>query len=69
MMNALVDAPPLAMGDDGRVEIGLASGAQGVVVGPPYAAYAVAAALVRQARSGSPSYIAVACSDAVLAAC
>jgi crotonobetainyl-CoA:carnitine CoA-transferase CaiB-like acyl-CoA transferase len=68
MMNALVAAPPLHMGKDGRVVIGPDQSPQGVVVGPLFAAYAVAAALYRRERTGAPSYIDVACSDSVLAA-
>lgn len=67
MMNALVAAPPLKMGGDGRVQIGQSGAPQGVVVGPLFAAYAVAAALYRRERTGRSSYIDVACSDAVLA--
>ena len=69
MMNALVGSPKLEM-HDGHVRAAPGNGGggnQGVVVGPLFAAYAVAAALFRRERTGAGAYIDVACSDAVLA--
>jgi crotonobetainyl-CoA:carnitine CoA-transferase CaiB-like acyl-CoA transferase len=70
MMDALGGgAPPMKLNDDGFVvptgEAVTSSG--GVVVGPLYAAYAVAAALARAARTGEGCYIDVSCADAVIA--
>jgi crotonobetainyl-CoA:carnitine CoA-transferase CaiB-like acyl-CoA transferase len=67
MMNALVAAPTLSMGDDGRVRAGQSDSAHGVMVGPLFAAYGVAAALYKRSRTGESTYLDVACSDAVLA--
>ena len=70
MMNALVAPPRLEM-VDGHVRSapgsGGGGGAQGVVVGPLFAAYAVAAALYRRERTGEGCYIDLSCADAVLA--
>jgi crotonobetainyl-CoA:carnitine CoA-transferase CaiB-like acyl-CoA transferase len=43
------------------------AGSGGVVIGPLYAAYGIAAALVRRARTGAGAYLDVSCADAVLA--
>ncbi len=43
-------------------------GSLGVVVGPLHAAFGVAAALVRRAKTGEGCYLDVSCADAVLAA-
>jgi crotonobetainyl-CoA:carnitine CoA-transferase CaiB-like acyl-CoA transferase len=42
-------------------------GSGGVVIGPLYAAFGVAAALVRRSRTGEGAYLDVSCADAVLA--
>jgi crotonobetainyl-CoA:carnitine CoA-transferase CaiB-like acyl-CoA transferase len=68
MMNALVASPQLEMVDGHvRTAPGGGGGAQGVVIGPLFAAYAVAAALYRRERTGEGCYIDVSCADAVLA--
>lgn len=69
MMESLGGAPTLGVGHDGRVEEqepGMPG--HGIVVGPLFAAYGVAAALVRRHRTGEGCYIDVSCSDAVVAA-
>lgn len=69
MTEKLGGAPTLAMGEAGRVvevEPGLPH--SGVLLGPLYGAYAVAAALVRRERTGEGSSIDISCSDAVVAA-
>jgi len=69
MTEKLGGAPRLAMGEEGRVvevEPGLPH--SGVLLGPLYGAYAVAAALVKRDRTGEGSYIDISCSDAVVAA-
>jgi crotonobetainyl-CoA:carnitine CoA-transferase CaiB-like acyl-CoA transferase len=71
MMNALAGGPPLELGPDGRVRAAgsVRSGGtgQGVVVGPLYAAFGVAAALWRRERTGRGAYLDVSCADAVIA--
>ena len=70
MMDALGGgAPPMRLNDEGFVvptgEPVSSSG--GVVVGPLYAAFAVAAGLARAGRTGEGCYIDVSCADAVIA--
>jgi crotonobetainyl-CoA:carnitine CoA-transferase CaiB-like acyl-CoA transferase len=71
MMNALAGGAPLELGPDGRVRVtGPARNGgtgQGVVIGPLYAAFGVAAALWRRERTGRGCYIDVSCADAVIA--
>lgn len=64
-------APALQLGPRGLVE-GVPGTAEperrsGVVVGPMYAAFGVAAALARRGRTGEGAYLDVSCADAVLA--
>jgi crotonobetainyl-CoA:carnitine CoA-transferase CaiB-like acyl-CoA transferase len=63
-------APEMELDDDGFVvttgETALGSG--GVVIGPMFAAFGVAAGLARAARTGEGCYLDVSCADAVLAA-
>ena len=74
MMNAAGGAVPLVMCEDGLVRPdrgpqffnGLASGGEGTAAGAIYAAYQVAAALVRRARTGLGAHIDVAGSEAVI---
>ncbi len=69
MTEKLGGAPTLAMGEEGRVvevEPGLPH--SGVLLGPLYGAFAVAAALVKRDRTGEGSCIDISCSDAVVAA-
>jgi crotonobetainyl-CoA:carnitine CoA-transferase CaiB-like acyl-CoA transferase len=72
MMDALGgETPQMELGDDGLVTP--VPGARperssgGVVIGPMYAAFAVAAGLSRRDRTGRGCYIDVSCADAVLA--
>jgi crotonobetainyl-CoA:carnitine CoA-transferase CaiB-like acyl-CoA transferase len=70
MMDALGGgAPPMDLDEAGFVvptgEPVASSG--GVVVGPLYAAFAVAAALARAGRTGEGCYVDVSCADAVIA--
>lgn len=68
MMEALGGSPELELGEDGRVverEPGLR--ASGVVLGPLFGAFGVAAALVKRDRTGEGSFIDISCSDAVVA--
>lgn len=68
MLNALGRRPDLAV-EDGVVRVtGMPPDAPGFIVGPLYAAYAVAAALWRRTKTGEGAYLDVACSDAVVAA-
>ena len=74
MMNAAAGAVPLTMGEDGLVRPdrspqffnGLTSGGEGTAAGAVYAAYHVAAALVRRSRTGEGAHIDVAGSEAVV---
>ena len=72
MAQALVASPPFERGQDGHPRV--ASGyhrpdpPEGVVVGPLFAAYGIAGALLRRERTGQGCYLDVSCSDAVLAA-
>lgn len=74
MMNAAAAAVPLYLGEDGLVRQnrgpqffnGITSGGEGTAAGAVYAAYHVAAALVRRARTGEGSHIDVAASEAVI---
>ena len=69
MTEKLGGAPTLALGEAGRVvEVAPGLSQSGVLLGPLYAAYAVAAALVKRDRTGEGSCIDVSCSDAVVAA-
>jgi crotonobetainyl-CoA:carnitine CoA-transferase CaiB-like acyl-CoA transferase len=71
MMDALGGgAAPMHLDENGFVEpTGEAiGGSGGVVIGPLYAAFAVAAGLARSSRSGEGCYIDVSCADAVLGA-
>jgi crotonobetainyl-CoA:carnitine CoA-transferase CaiB-like acyl-CoA transferase len=72
MMNALAGGPPLELGPDGHVRaagpVRNGGTGQGVVIGPLYAAYGVAAALWRRERTGEGAYLDVSCADAVVAA-
>ena len=69
-MNALGGAEPCAIDEHGfamRVnQGGLGASASGVVVGPLYLAYAVAAALYRREKTGQGTYLDVGCSDAIV---
>jgi crotonobetainyl-CoA:carnitine CoA-transferase CaiB-like acyl-CoA transferase len=71
MMQALVASPRREPGPDGHPRIAKdyhrSPPPEGVVVGPLFAAYGIAAALLRRERSGEGCYVDVACSDAVLA--
>jgi crotonobetainyl-CoA:carnitine CoA-transferase CaiB-like acyl-CoA transferase len=71
MMNALAGGPPLELGPDGRVRaagpVRNGGTGQGVVIGPLYAAFGVAAALWRRERTGQGAYLDVSCADAVIA--
>lgn len=72
MMNALAGGPPLELGSDGRVRArgggDPAPGAgSGVAIGPLFAAFAIASALLRRERSGEGCYIDISCADSVLA--
>jgi crotonobetainyl-CoA:carnitine CoA-transferase CaiB-like acyl-CoA transferase len=63
-------APAMALDDDGFVtptDVG-SDGTGGVVIGPLFAAFGVAAGLARAARTGEGCYLDVSCADAVLAA-
>jgi crotonobetainyl-CoA:carnitine CoA-transferase CaiB-like acyl-CoA transferase len=63
-------APDMALDDEGFVvttDNGM-SGSGGVVIGPLFAAFGVAAGLARAARTGEGCYLDVSCADAVLAA-
>ncbi|HVV29410.1 MAG TPA: CaiB/BaiF CoA-transferase family protein [Mycobacteriales bacterium] len=74
MMNALAADTPYDMGPDGKMHAsprlggmqGI-NGGEGTATGAIYAAYAVAAALLRRERTGAGAYIDVAASDAVVA--
>jgi crotonobetainyl-CoA:carnitine CoA-transferase CaiB-like acyl-CoA transferase len=72
MMDALGGgAAPMELDDRGFVSRSAgaeqAAGSGGVVIGPLYAAFGVAAALVRRSRTGEGAYLDVSCADAVLA--
>jgi formyl-CoA transferase len=68
MMEKLGGSPKLVLGDEGRVvEVEEGLPASGVILGPLFGAYAVAAALVKRDRTGEGSYIDISCSDAVVA--
>ncbi|MDF3309681.1 CoA transferase [Rhodococcus sp. T2V] len=68
MMEALGAAPDLVLDENGRAaEVEKSPPVTGVVVGPLYGAYAVAAALVRRARTGEGAEIDLSASDAVIA--
>jgi crotonobetainyl-CoA:carnitine CoA-transferase CaiB-like acyl-CoA transferase len=72
MMDALGgETLPMELGDDGLVQpvpgAQAETGRSGVVIGPMYAAFAVAAGLSRRGRTGRGCYIDVSCADAVLA--
>lgn len=68
MMESLGGAPLLDMNEAGRVvEIAKGLPASGVILGPLYGAFAVAAALVQRERTGEGAYIDISCSDAVVA--
>lgn len=76
MMNALAAGMPVAMGEDGLVHPvpgrpymgGTVSGGEATAAGGVYAAYHVAAALVRRDRTGQGCCIDVSGAEAVLAA-
>jgi crotonobetainyl-CoA:carnitine CoA-transferase CaiB-like acyl-CoA transferase len=71
MMDALGGgAPPMRVNEQGFVEpTGEAvDGSGGVVIGPLYAAFGVAAALARAARTSAGAYLDVSCADAVIGA-
>jgi crotonobetainyl-CoA:carnitine CoA-transferase CaiB-like acyl-CoA transferase len=63
-------APDLEVDEQGFVVAtgGGSGGARGVVIGPLFAAFGVAAGLARAARTGVGCYLDVSCADAVLAA-
>ncbi len=72
MMNALVASQAMELGPDGHARqktprSRLAEVSDGVVLGPLFAAYAVAGALFRRERTGAGAYFDVSCADAVLA--
>jgi crotonobetainyl-CoA:carnitine CoA-transferase CaiB-like acyl-CoA transferase len=72
MMDALGGGTPtLDVADDGLTRASpddaARSGSGGVVLGPLYAAFGVAAALNRRARTGEGCYLDVSCADAVIA--
>jgi crotonobetainyl-CoA:carnitine CoA-transferase CaiB-like acyl-CoA transferase len=68
MMEKLGGSPGLALDEHGRViEVAEGLPASGVILGPLFGAYAVAAALVRRDRTGEGTYIDISCSDAVVA--
>ena len=68
MMEKLGGAPSLAMGENGRIiETDAGVGSSGVVLGPLYSAFAIAAAIIRRDRTGLGCYLDVSCSDAVVA--
>ncbi len=69
MMEALGGAPTLAPDESGRVrETAPGLPASGVILGPLYGAFAVAAALHQRERTGEGAFIDISCSDAVVAA-
>ena len=70
MMDELGGSTPELEVVDGTVRVvpGTASPTLGVVIGPLHAAFGVAAALARRARTGEGCYLDVSCADAVLAA-
>jgi crotonobetainyl-CoA:carnitine CoA-transferase CaiB-like acyl-CoA transferase len=76
MMNALAAAIALGIDDDGRATIvettelmrGTTSGGEGTAVGAVHAAFHVAAALVRRARTGAGCFLDASAADAVVAA-
>ena len=69
-MNAVAGTEPCRVDEQGFAvrasEGGLGTGASGVVVGPLFLAYGVAAALFRREKSGQGAYIDVGCSDAIV---
>jgi len=69
-MNALGATEPCAIDENGfamRVEEGgLGASTSGVVLGPLYLAYGIAAALYRREKTGKGTYIDVGCSDAIV---
>lgn len=70
MMEALGASAPMGRDESGFVEPTgepVNRGSGGVVIGPLYAAFAVASALARAARTGEGCYIDVSCADAVIA--
>ncbi len=72
MMDALGGGTPaLDVDDDGLARLSpndtSESGSGGVVLGPLYAAFGIAAALSRRARTGEGCYLDVSCADAVVA--
>ena len=72
MMDALGGgAPSLEVGDDGFTHVKQGTEAPGssggVVIGPLYAAFGVAAGLSRRDRTGEGCYLDVSCADAVIA--
>lgn len=75
MMNALAAAVPVRMEDDGLVHLyqpdepmgGTKAGGDGTAAGGVHAAFHVAAALVRRARTGAGAYLDAAGSDGVIA--
>jgi crotonobetainyl-CoA:carnitine CoA-transferase CaiB-like acyl-CoA transferase len=68
MMEKLGGSPTLVLGHEGRVvEVEEGLPASGVILGPLFGAYAIAAALVKRDRTGEGSYIDISCSDAVVA--
>ncbi len=72
MMDALGGgAPALEVGDDGFTRVNPEAagpgGSGGVVIGPLYAAFGVAAGLSRRDRTGEGCYLDVSCADAVIA--
>ncbi len=74
MMDAIVGGTPTSQGKDGllhldKTQVTATSRATGgTFIGPIFAAFGVAAALVRRAKTGQGAYLDVSCSDSVLAA-
>jgi crotonobetainyl-CoA:carnitine CoA-transferase CaiB-like acyl-CoA transferase len=73
MMDALgAGTPPMEIDERGLVQplnnASQVEGVSGVLIGPMYGAFAVAAALSRRDRTGSGCYVDVSCADSVLAA-
>ncbi len=73
MMDALAGAVPVRWGSDGLAHhdrqgsTPTSRSGGGTNIGPLYAAYAVAAALVQRGRTGEGAYIDISCADSVVA--
>jgi crotonobetainyl-CoA:carnitine CoA-transferase CaiB-like acyl-CoA transferase len=72
MMDALAaGTPPMELSGDGLVrpvpDQGRAEGGAGVIIGPLYGAFAVAAGLSRRDRTGQGCYLDISCADGALA--